>query len=227
MIIGKNFVVAHAHDAMARVLEPVTAKVGRSPRLLKKGPAWVAHAIVDRMVDEYVPVVDRFEAEIEEIESTMLTSDAAYHQRSTLRRIMRTKRSLQMLRRTTISQREVLFRLARAEFDEIPHEAAPFYRDVYDHFARVTELVDSYRELTTSLLEVHFSVQSNQMNEVMKRLTVISTVMLPPSLIAGIYGMNFKVMPELDWRYGYHASLLLMVLVAVAILVFFKRRKWI
>ena len=113
--------------------------------------------------------------------------------------ILKVKRSLQLLRRTTIYQREILLRLARADFDEIPRELVPFFRDVYDHYARVTELVDSYRELVTSLLEAHLSLQSNRMNVVMKRLTVISTVMLPLTVIAGVYGMNFEHMPELKW----------------------------
>jgi magnesium transporter len=119
-----------------------------------------------------------------------------------------------------------LLRLARAEFDEIPRELVPFYRDVFDHFARVTELVDSYRELVTSLLEAQFSMQSNRMNEIMKRLTIISTIMLPLSLIAGIYGMNFKHMPELEWLYGYPYALGLMLLVATGILAFFTKKRW-
>lgn len=131
-----------------------------------------------------------------------------------------------MLRRTASSQREVLLRLARAEFDEIPKEAAPFYRDVYDHFARVNELVDTYRELTSDLLGAHFSIQSQHLNEIMKRLTLVSTVMLPLTLIAGIYGMNFKkVFPELDWEYGYFYALGLMAFVAASIVVYFKRKK--
>lgn len=226
VIIGHDFIVTHAHDAVARAVSPVHAELLRSPRLLKKGPAWVAHAILDRMVDEYLPVVDRFEAQIEEVETTILEGRALKRQHGTMRRILRIKRSLQMLRRTTISQREILHRLARAEFDEIPREAMPFYRDVYDHFARVTELVDSYREFTTGLLEAHFSIQSNQMNEIMKRLTLISTVMLPLSLIAGIYGMNFKVMPELEWAYGYYWALALMAIVAVGIVIYFRQRRW-
>lgn len=226
IMVGRNFVVTHAHDVMACAVSPVAAELRRSPRLLKKGPAWIAHAVLDRMVDEYIPVVDRFEAQIEDVETTILEGKALKRHHHTMRRILRIKRSLQMLRRITLSQREILHRLARAEFDEIPRDAMPFYRDVYDHFARVTELVDSYREFTTGLLEAHFSIQSNQMNEIMKRLTVISTIMLPLSLIAGIYGMNFKVMPELDWAYGYFGALGLMAFVAIAILVYFKKRRW-
>jgi magnesium transporter len=226
VLIGKSFIVTHAHDEKVCAVTPVQAEILRNPRLLKKGPAWIAHALLDHMVDEYMPLVDRFDAQIEEIEEQILVSTAK-SDREVIPRIIRIKRSLQMLRRTTIYQREILLRLARAEFDEIPRELVPFYRDVYDHFARVTELVDSYRELVTSLLEAQFSMQSNRMNEIMKRLTILSTIMLPLSLVAGIYGMNFKRMPELEWAYGYPAALLLMASIATCIVTFFKVKRWI
>jgi len=226
ILIGQSWVLTHAHDERACAITPVQMEVQRNPRLLKKGPAWIAHAIMDRMVDEYMPLIDRFDDQIEAIETSILEGSAR-SDRQVIPRIIRIKRSLQMLRRTTIYQREILLRLARAEFDEIPRELVPFYRDVYDHFARVTELVDSYRELVTSLLEAQFSMQSNRMNEIMKRLTIISTIMLPLSLIAGIYGMNFKHMPELEWVYGYPAALGLMATVATGILFFFRKKRWI
>jgi magnesium transporter len=225
ILIGKNFVVTHAHDEKVCAISPVQGEILRNPRLLKKGPAWVAHAVMDRMVDEYMPLIDRFDEQIEGIEEQILVSTAK-SDREVIPKIIRIKRSLQMLRRTTIYQREILLRLARAEFDEIPRELVPFYRDVYDHFARVTELVDSYRELVTSLLEAQFSMQSNRMNEIMKRLTIMSTIMLPLSVVAGIYGMNFKHMPELDWLYGYPFAIGLMATITFSILSWFKAKGW-
>lgn len=230
MIIGRNWLVTHAHDEQVCAITPVMDEIKRNARLLRKGPAWVGHAVLDRLVDEYLPVVNRYEDDIEEIEEKILEGRSSKTKRSehtTMKQILRIKRSLQMLRRTTISQREVLLRLARAEPTEIPPEAKPFYRDIYDHFARVTELVDGYRELTSGLLEAHFAVQSQQMNEIMKRLTLISTIMLPLTLIAGIYGMNFrKVFPELDWEYGYFYALGLMSVIAVSIIVYFRKKRW-
>ena len=227
ILIGRNFLVTHARDEKVCAIAPVLAEVTRNAKLLRRGPAWVAHAVIDRMVDEYLPVVNRFETQIEHLEAEILEGKSRGSDHAIMRQVLRIKRSLQMLRRTTISQREILSRLARAEFDEIPREAMPFYRDVYDHFARVTELVDSYRELATGLLEAHFSIQSHQMNEIMKRLTLISSIMLPLSLVAGIYGMNFrKVFPELDWEYGYFYALGLMAAIASAIIVYFKKKKW-
>jgi magnesium transporter len=226
VVIGEHFIVTHASDERVCAIAPVWTEVMRNGKLLKKGPAWVAHAIVDRLVDEYVPVVDRFEEQISSVEERVLEGKSSTKSHVTMRQILQIKRSLQMLRRTTVNQREILHRIARAEFDLIPHELVPFFRDVYDHFARVTELVDSYRELTSGLLEAHFSINSERMNEIMKRLTLISTIMLPLTLIAGIYGMNFENMPELKWRYGYYFALGLMLMVTSVVLIYFRRKKW-
>jgi len=225
MIIGHDFLVTHAHDEKLCAITPVQAEIGRNARLLKKGPAWVAHAVLDRLVDEYLPLVERFDAQIEDVENRILEGRLR-SDRATVEHILKIKRSLQMLRRVTIYQREILLRLARAEFDEIPRETMPFYRDVYDHFARVTEMVDSYRDLVSGLLEAHWSMQNNRMNEIMKRLTLISTIMLPLTLIAGIYGMNFDNMPELKWHYGYYYALGLMAIVALGVLAWFRSRRW-
>jgi magnesium transporter len=127
----------------------------------------------------------------------------------------------------SIHQREILLRLARGEFDEIPAEMMPFYRDVYDHFLRVNDLVESYRDLVTSALEAYLSVQSNRMNEIMKQLTLVATVMLPITFIAGVYGMNFEHMPELKWTYGYPLVIGLMTLIVVGSLIWFRHRGWI
>jgi magnesium transporter len=226
VIIGHNFLVTHAHDEKVCAIAPVQAEIQRNARLLKKGPAWVAHALLDRVVDGYLPLIDRFDDQIEAVESKILEAKQPLDDTGPMVRIIRIKRSLQMLRRVTIHQREILMRVVRAEFDEVPDELTPFYRDVYDHMARLTELVDSYRELTSSLLEAHFSIQSQQMNEIMKRLTLISTIMLPLTLIAGIYGMNFEKMPELKWEHGYFFALALMIAVAAFVIAYFRSKKW-
>jgi len=131
------------------------------------------------------------------------------------------------LRRLSLHQRDVLLRLSRGEFVRIPVEAQPFYRDVYDHFVRIADLADSYRELLTSALETYMSVTANRTNEIMKVLAIISTIMLPLTFVAGLYGMNFEHMPELHWIYGYPFALGLMVLISVLLLWFFRRRGWI
>jgi magnesium transporter len=143
-----------------------------------------------------------------------------------LKRILKFRRLLQDLRRMSIHQREILLRLARGEFDEIPRDVVPFFRDVYDHFVRITDVIESFRDSVTSALEAYLTVQANRMNEVMKTLTLISTVMLPLTFIAGVYGMNFRHMPELAWIGGYPFALGLMAVVAIGILLYFRHKGW-
>jgi magnesium transporter len=224
IVLGQTWVVTHDPN---HILDDVRTELDRTPRLLAKGPAWLAHAILDHAVDRYLPVIDDIDAEIEDLENDVLRKAGTRDGPPILRKILRFKRMLLSLRRVAIHQREILLRLARGEFDEIPHEAAPFYRDVYDHFLRVNDLVESYRDLVTSALEAYLSVQSNRMNDIMKTLTLISTVMLPITFIAGVYGMNFKHMPELDMIWGYPTALGVMGVVVVGCLVWFWRKGWI
>jgi magnesium transporter len=225
VVLGPTFVLTYDPDGT--ITSEIAAEINRSPKLCQKGPAWLAHAMLDRAVDRYLPVVDQIDKEISALEDEVLRRAGTRRGPPVLRRILRFKRTLLELRRMSIHQREILLRLARGEFDEIPPEFVPFFRDVYDHFLRVNDLIESYRDLVTSALEAYLSVQSNRMNEVMKTLTLISTVMLPITFIAGVYGMNFDNMPELHWRYGYAWALGLMASVALATLVFFRRKGWI
>jgi magnesium transporter len=194
---------------------------------MSKGIAWLAHALLDRAVDRYMPVIDQLDAEIEELENEVLDRAGTQRGRTVLMRILAFKRRLQELRRMSIHQREILLRLSRGELDEIPAEALPFYRDVYDHFLRINDIAEGYRDLVTSALDAYLSVQSNRMNEIMKALTLMSTVMLPLTFIAGLYGMNFKHMPELEWLWGYPAVLGVMAAVVIGILWWFRHRGWI
>jgi magnesium transporter len=224
LVLGPTFVITHDPEGL---VDSVRAELERSPRLLEKGPAWLAHAILDTAVDRYLPVVDELDRQIESLENEVLRKAGTKQGPPILRRILGLKRTLLMLRRMSVHQREILLRLARGDFEEIPSDAAPFYRDVYDHFLRVNDQVESYRDLVTSALEAYLSVQSNRMNEIMKTLTLMSTVMLPITFIAGLYGMNFHYMPELSWLWGYPMALGLMVLVVVVALLWFRKKGWI
>jgi magnesium transporter len=225
VLIGPSWVVSH--DPGNLVVSDVAGELAHSPRLLGKGPAWIAHALLDRAVDKYLPVIDQLDSEIETLETDVLRAAGTPRGPDVLRRILRFKRMLQDLRRMGIHQREILLRFGRGEIAQIPHDAVPFFRDIYDHFLRINDLVDSYRDLVTSSLEAYLSVQSNRMNEIMKTLTLIATVMLPITFIAGVYGMNFKHMPELDWSWGYPYALGLMGLVTVVCFVWFWKKGWI
>jgi magnesium transporter len=225
IVIGATYVITF--DQQKLVVDAVREELDRSPKLLAKGPAWVAHAILDIAVDRYLPVIDDLDHAIEELENQVLAKAGTKGGTAVLRKILRFKRMLLQLRRMSIHQREILLRLARGEFDEIPAEMMPFYRDVYDHFLRVNDLVESYRDLVTSALEAYLSVQSNRMNEIMKQLTLVATVMLPITFIAGVYGMNFEHMPELKWKYGYPAVVAVMAAIVVGCLIWFRHKGWI
>lgn len=222
VVIGQQWVLTH-HTGELRSIDEVRQELQRNPRALTRGPAWLAHTIIDHMADHYLPVLDRFDDEIDELEKGVMEDPRP----EMLGSLFRMKRSLQRLRRISVYQREILQRLSRGEFEIIPQGALLFYRDIYDHFVRIADLADSYRELVNAAMEIYLSVTANRTNEIMKVLAIISTIMLPLSFIAGVYGMNFHVMPELSWRYGYPFALSLMGIVSCSFLYYFRRKKWI
>jgi magnesium transporter len=221
ILIGKNFVFTH-HSLPMRSLEELANDLDRNPRLLNRGPAFTAHAIVDRLTDHYLPVVDAFEEEIDEIEEQVVNRPRP----KLLPRLFALKRSLQRLRRISVHQRDVLQRLSRPEFGLIPPEAMPFFRDAYDHFVRIADLADSYRELVMMALEMYMSGVANRTNEIMKALALISTIMLPLNFMTGIYGMNFDNLPGKTWYWGFWALLTLMGVVSLVLFLTFRRRRW-
>lgn len=224
LVLGPSYVITYdPHGLVA----DVRSALDRSPKLMERGPAWLMHGLVDTAVDRYLPVIDRIDRDLEALEDDVMRKAGTREGPPLMRRILSFKRLLVSLRRMSVHQREILLRLARGEFDEIPPDAVPFYRDIYDHFLRVTDQVESYRDITSSALDAYLSVQSNRMNEVMKTLTLISTVMLPITFIAGVYGMNFEAMPELHSPWGYPLTLLVMLIVAVTTVVWFWRKGWI
>ncbi len=224
ILIGKHFVLTRAHHAS--VTADAEAALRRTPRMLAKGPAWVAHAVLDRVVDQYLPYVDHYEEAIEDIERDLTKAAQSKHPGNFAARIFSLTRALQRFRRFAMQQEEVLARLSRSEFDEIPKAARPFFGDVHDHFSRVSLLAEGSREVLSGLLEVYWSMQSSHMNEVMKTLTLISTIFMPLTFIVGVYGMNFVHMPELQWPLGYPLSLALMLVVVIAIVLYFRVKKW-
>jgi magnesium transporter len=224
VVIGPRFLITY--DGTGACTGPLAADLLRSPRLLSRGTAWLAHALLDRLVDAYSPVVDRFGDEVGAIEDEVLAKAGTQEGTAVLARILGFKRALHAMHRVAVHQREVLLHLGRGEYELLPPEVLPYFRDVHDHFVRVVDLADSYRDLLTSVLEVFLSVQSNRMNQIMKTLTVISTVMLPITFIAGVYGMNFDAMPELRWRWGYPFALGLMATVVTGVLAIFRHKRW-
>jgi magnesium transporter len=222
--LGPNYVVTF-HDQRFRSIKAVKQQIRSSTFVCKRGPAYLLHQILDNIVDLYMPIVDDFDNEINRLEDRVLRMRKSNN--AVLEEIMDLRRSVARLRRISIRQLEVLYRISHGEFPQIPQPVIPFFRDVHDHLLRISDLADAYRDLVAGLFDIHFSVVANRTNDVMKTLAVLSAIILPLSLIAGIYGMNFENIPELKTRYGYYLTLLVMAAVAIALLFFFWWRGWI
>ena len=221
--LGSNYVITYHHDYF-RSIANIKQLLSTSPIACQRGPAFLLHQILDQVVDYYSPVLDDFDTRIDELEESIFSLQRPNNE--ILGQIMDLKRSVLRLRRISNKQMDILLRMSRGEFKLIPEDMRPFYRDIYDHIARVTDLAESYRDLIGGSQEAYLSVVSNRMNQIMKVLTIFSAVMLPLTFIAGVYGMNFDNMPELHTRYGYFGALVVMGVVALAMLIFFWRRGW-
>lgn len=222
--LGSNYVVTF-HRERFRSIKDVKKQIRSSPFIMQRGAAYLLHQILDNVVDHYMPLVDDFDYLINDIEERV----TAMRQNNTevLGEIMDVRRAVARLKRISSRQLQVLYRMSHGEFPQIPPETLPYYRDVHDHLLRITDLSEGYRDLVSGLFDIHFAVVANRTNDVMKTLAVISAVILPLSLITGIYGMNFKNMPELQTRFGYYAALGAMLLIALLLILYFWRRGWI
>lgn len=221
-VVTENVLITHHYDDLPCV-RLVGEYVKRRGETTRRGPDFLFHLILDEMVDEYAPVVERFGERLDKLETRMFSRPT----KQTLTHLLRMKRQVIFLRKTLILEREVLARLVRGEFELVRADEIVYYRNVYDHLVRYTELIEGAREMVSDLMQSHLAAASNKLNEIMKVLTMISTIILPLTLIAGVYGMNFENMPELKWANGYYLALGLMVLTAVVTVGVFRWRKWI
>jgi magnesium transporter len=222
IFLGRNYLVTVRHGSLRSHIG-VRQRCESTPHLLSKGPGYVLYALMDFVVDQYLPVVQQIEEEVEELEEIIFggadTGDATS-------RIYQLKRDLLSLRRAVTPLVEVCNRLMRFDLPHIPEDTRVYFRDVYDHIVRLNETIDAQRELLTTALEAHLSLMSHAQNEHMKRITAWAAMIAVPTMIAGIYGMNFKHMPELNWDYGYHLSIVVMAAACVGLYVGFKRSGW-
>lgn len=187
-----------------------------------RGPDYLFHLILDAMIDSYAPVLDRLHVELEAIEDQVLIQPTP----GLMQQLVQLKRLVILLRKTMIYERELLVRLSRGDFAQIEAREIAYYRFVYDHVVRFTELIEGAREMIGDLMQLHLAATSNKMNEIMKVLAMISTTLLPMTVIAGIYGMNFENLPEIKWEWGYPMALGMMLLTGVVALGFFRWRRW-
>lgn len=223
-ILTRQVLITHHYTSMA-CIEEVSGYLARHGECARRGPDYVFHLILDAVVDEYAPVVERVGDRLDRLETTVFKSPTP----DALARLLRLKRLVSGLRKTLILEREVLVRLTRGEFELVDEREIAYYRNVYDHVVRYTELVESAREMVSDLMESHLAAASNRLNQVMKLLTMISTVVLPMTLIAGIYGMNFEesAQPSYHSDWGFQFALGLMAFTGVAAFVLFRWRRWV
>jgi magnesium transporter len=223
LFLGHNYLVTSFTSPNMPAVQYVWDRLDRDERLLAHGPDVLCHAVLDKLVDDYLPLLDDIDQEIDALEDEVLTAP----QENTLQRILDMKHGMLTLRRIVLPQREVINRLSRDELPQISPNNRIYYRDIYDHLVRIYDLGETVRDVVTGTLDTYLSVTSNRLNEVMKTLTVVSTIFLPLSFVASVYGMNFVNMPELHWRYGYFALWGVFVLITLGMLVAFRRRGWI
>ena len=222
--LGANFVLTYHHESF-RSINAVKGQVRSNTFNCERGADYLLHQILDKLVDLYIPVVDDFDAAINNLEDRIFQMKKGSNK--LLEEIMDLKRSVARLVRISSKQMDVITRLANGEFPSISKDVLPFYRDIYDHLHRVSVLAENYRDLIGGLLNLHFNVVANRTNDVVKILTIFSAIVLPLSLIAGIYGMNFENMPELHTRNGYYVALAMMFIVGVGLIIYFWRKGWI
>ena len=222
--LGRNYVVTYHHDKFTSI-DKVKQTITVSPVTCQRGAPFILHQVIDNIVDEYLPVMDDFDERINNLEDNIFSLHRPNNE--ILEEILGLKRSLLRVKRISSKQLEVLYRMSHGQFTLIAGPVLPFFRDIYDHLVRVTDLAESYRDLISGSLEAYLSVVSNRLNEIMKVLTIFSAIMLPLTFIAGVYGMNFDNMPELHSQYGYYGVWILMIVITGGMLYLFWRRGWI
>ena len=223
LVLGPNFVLSFQEGIEGDVFPLIRERLRSGKgRVRKMGADYLAYSLLDAVVDNYFVILEKFGDKIESIETELIGNPT----QQTVQRIYQLKREMIFLHNAVWPLREVVSNIGKHESPLIKEATAPYLRDVYDHVVHIIDSVDIYREMLSSMLDMYLSSVSNRLNEVMKVLTAISLIFMPLTFIVGVYGMNFKYMPELEWRYGYFITLLAMLGIGVVMLLYFKRKKW-
>ncbi len=222
LILGKNFVITF-QERPGDVMDALRDRIARGKgRVRRRGADYLFYSIVDIIIDHYFTSLERVGDDIELLETQILEAPSA----ALTTELHRMKRELLFLRKATWPMREQIMSLLREEHPHITEDSAPYLRDLYDHTIQIIDTIETFRDMLAGLLDVYLSSVSNRMNDVMKVLTVIATIFIPLTFIAGVYGMNFEYMPELHQPFAYPAVLVLCALIAVGMVMYFKRKGW-
>ncbi len=222
-VLGKKYLVTFQEEQNQDCFNPVRDRLKNNKgKIRTSGVDYLTYLLLDTIIDGFFPVLEDYGERIEDLEN-----EVVFHPtRETLTKIYTLRRELLALRRAIWPQQSVITTLMRSGSKLISADVEIYFRDCYDHVIQLLDLIESYRELSSSLMDVYLSSMSHKMNEVMKVLTIVSTIFVPLTFIAGIYGMNFQYMPELEWKWGYFAILGLMGTIAIAFMIFFWRSGW-
>ena len=222
LVLGANFVISF-QESIGDVFEQIRDRIRNvKGRIRKMASDYLTYAILDAVVDNYFIILEKLGDKIEYMEEELVSEPTE----KTLKQIHAIKREMVFLRRSVWPLREMTSSLERSESKLIKESTGIYLRDVYDHTIQVIDTVETFRDMVSGMLDIYLSSLSNKMNSVMKVLTIIATIFIPLTFVAGVYGMNFKYMPELEWKWGYFIVLIIMAVVAAVMLIYFKRKKW-
>ncbi|MFJ8263972.1 magnesium/cobalt transporter CorA [Rummeliibacillus sp. NPDC094406] len=221
LFVSPNFVVTY-HKSSVPEFDVVRKRLMNRPQTWERGTLFVMYQAIDKIVDSYFPMVYNIEDHLNEIE------DQLNYQNSTksMRYVFDLRSDLLHIRRTILPMRDLLYRILNSYRFHLDEQERAYFGDIHDHLVKLTEMVESNRELTADMRDSHMSVNASRMNGIMMILTIISSIFIPLTFIAGVYGMNFKNMPELEWHYGYFIVLLIMLGIAISMLGWFKYKGW-
>lgn len=222
LFLGRNYLVTCYTDSEMPAVENTWRLLKRDDRISKNGADFLCHTILDAIVDEYMPLIDQMESEVEWIEDSAMEKPTP----ATLQRLLSLKHSIMSLRRIIAPQREVMNRLSRDEFSQIDTQSLIYFRDIYDHLVRIQDLADIIRDIVSGALDIYLNSTSLRLNEIMKALTIVSTVFLPLSFITGAFGMNFLHIPGAQSINGFFITCAILVGLGVAMLLYFRKRHW-
>ncbi|MGC8743399.1 MAG: magnesium/cobalt transporter CorA [Verrucomicrobiia bacterium] len=219
--LGKNFLVTY-HTVPMKAIQVLEERCTKGNAHIARAPDRIAHTLLDQIVENYKPALDELSFEIASLEEQVLKKT----DRDTLNQIIQIKKEVLHLMSIIGPQREVLSRFARGEFKLIRPHIVPYYRDIYDSLFRISGLAQRYMDSLTAILQVYLNLSSNQTSEVVKLLTLITVITTPIMIVGTWYGMNFKNMPELDWKYGYLSAAIITTAATILTYWFFKKKKW-
>jgi magnesium transporter len=223
LVLGPHYVLSF-HEGNGDIFAPIRDRLLKAKgRIRKLGADYLAYTLIDLIVDNYFVELEKFGDQVEFLEDEVVSRPTP----RTLNAVHRFKNDMIMLRKSLWPLREVIARLERRESPLISENLGNYFRDVYDHTIIAIDTVETYRDILSGMLDIYLSSMSNRLNEIMKVLTIIATIFMPLTFVTSLYGMNFKYMPELGWRHGYYVVLGVIVVIAGAMLLYFRKKRWI